>query len=195
MADSVADSWSRVRAWLDTNAPDAADRLQPAASEAQIQMLEAALGMTLPSDLRAFLEIHNGGDDTGIFPSSDSFDMLGFSPLATEEIVDAWRMLKELVDGGEFGDRTSDADPGIRSDWWCTSWIPIASNGGGDFQCVDLSPTDSGTAGQIIGAWHDDNERQLIAPSLADYLRMLADGLESGKYAYEEDDGIVQIDE
>ena len=29
MADSVADSWSRVRAWLDTNVPDAADRLQP----------------------------------------------------------------------------------------------------------------------------------------------------------------------
>lgn len=195
MADSVADSWARIRAWLDSNAPDAAERLQPGATDVQIQKLETALGVSLPDDVRDSLRTHNGGEESGVFPSSDSLDMMGFSPLTTEEIVNVWTMLKGLVDGGEFQDRTTDTDDGICADWWTNSWIPIAGNGGGDFQCVDLSPTDSGTVGQIIGAWHDDSERQLIAPSLADYLQTLADGLESGKYEYEEDEGIVQADE
>jgi len=195
MADSVANSWSRIRAWLNSNAPDAAERLQPGATDGQIQTLETALGVTLPDDLKDSLRIHNGGEESGVFPSSDSLDMMGFSPLTTEEIVNEWTMWKGLIDGGEFHVRTSEADDGICSDWWSNSWIPIAGNGGGDFQCVDLSPTESGTMGQIIGAWHDDTERQLIASSLANYLQMLADGLENGKYAYEDEEGIVQTDE
>ena len=195
MADSITNSWSRIRAWLNSNAPDAAQRLQPGATDAQLQTLEAALGLTLPDDLKDSLRIHNGGEESGVFPSSDSLDMMGFSPLTTEEIVNEWTMWKGLIDAGEFQHRTTEADHGIRSEWWSNSWIPIAGNGGGDFQCVDLAPTESGTVGQIIGAWHDDTERQLIAPSLADYLQMLADGLEHGKYAYEEDEGVFQMDE
>ena len=42
MADSITNSWSRIRAWLNSNAPDAAQRLQPGATNAHLQTLEAA---------------------------------------------------------------------------------------------------------------------------------------------------------
>ncbi|MBC8288946.1 MAG: SMI1/KNR4 family protein [Planctomycetes bacterium] len=197
MADSIANSWPRIEAWLNSNAPDAAKRLHPGASDEQIAALDATLAVALPDDLKESLRIHNGAEELGVFPSSDTsgLDLMAFSPLTAEEIANEWKMWKGLIDGGEFEDRTTNPTHGICSDWWSNSWIPIATNGSGDFQCVDLAPTESGTVGQIIGAWHDDDERQLIASSLADYLQWIADGLENGKYEFEEDEGIIQADD
>ena len=197
MADAVSNSWSRIEAWLNSNAPDAAEQLQPGASDDDIASLEAAIGTVLPDDLKESLRIHNGGDESGVFPTSDpsGLDTMGFSPLSAEQIASEWKTWKELIDAREFEGSTTNPADGIASDWWSNSWIPIAGNGGGDFQCVDLAPTASGTVGQIIGAWHDDDERHLIASSLADYLQRIADGLENGQYIYEEDEGIIPADE
>jgi molybdopterin molybdotransferase len=195
MNHSVSDSLERIRNWLKANAPHVVSYFKPGATDVQIVALEASMGISLPADLRELLSIHNGGAESGILPSSDGFDMMGFSPLNVEEIEYNYNMLKKLVNDGEFDGRTSDAEEGIRNDWWNASWIPFAGNGGGDYQCIDLNPTDEGTVGQIIGAWHDDSERQLIATSLKDYLCKLADSLESGEYQYDEEYGVVPVDE
>jgi hypothetical protein len=46
--------------------------------------------------------------------------------------------------------------------------LPIASDGGGDSICVDLSPDEGGTVGQIILMCHDDGKRPRLALSFAE---------------------------
>ena len=193
--DLVSTSWSRIEAWLLANAPDRVRGFRPGASPAAIAELDRLLGLTMPDDVKAFYALHDGSEDVGLFPSSDprGWDRMAFSPLPLEEVACHWQMMKELLEGGEFADLPTEPSTGISDGWWNTGWAPIASNGGGDYQCIDLTPAEGGTVGQVIGMWHDSEHREWIAPSLADYLRQLADGLESGKFAWAEGYGIVAV--
>jgi cell wall assembly regulator SMI1 len=183
MADphDVAASWSRIKSWLRSNWPEALAELRPGASEEEIGATERHLGLMLPEEMKQFYRIHNGAG-VSLFPSSDPGDPMPFTALPLEEVRADWTNWKRLVDIGEFADRSAEAAPGVRADWWNCGWIPLASNGGGDYQCLDLAPAPTGTTGQVISMWHENGQRQLLAPSLSEYLRLIADGLESGKY-------------
>ena len=140
----------------------------PATGE-QIAALAAVVGSVLPDDVVASYRVHNGqtrGTVTG-----------PFGLLSTGEAANEWEMWKGLADGGEFRGREATPDDGVRSDWWHPGWVPVLSDGGGDSVCVDLAPTDSGTAGQVIVMRHDAAERRVVAKSWADYLGRLAAGV------------------
>jgi cell wall assembly regulator SMI1 len=107
------------------------------------------------------------------------------------EAADAWKMMKGLVDGGNFDDGRAESDKGVQKKWWDVGWIPFASNGGGDHFCIDLDPGKGGTKGQVIHFRHDAERRTLLAPSLRAFLHDLANGLEDGKYRYDSEEGIV----
>jgi cell wall assembly regulator SMI1 len=187
----IAASWSRVESWLRSNWPEALDKLHLGAPEEEIGATERLLGLTLPEEVKQFYRIHNGVDDVGLFPSSDPSDEMAFGPIPLEQVRPDWESWKRLVEIGQFADLSAKPAAGIRADWWNCGWIPIASNGGGDFQCIDMAPTETGSSGQVISMWHENGRRELIAPSLSDYLRLIAEGLESGKYNYDEGYGIV----
>jgi len=74
---------------------------------------------------------------------------------------------------------------------WNRNWIPFASNGGGDFYCIDLAPTETGVKGQIITMKHETGQHKRLAASLRDWLDMLAHDLEAGKFEYREGKGLV----
>lgn len=191
--NQIIPTWSRIEAWLLKNWPDALDKLRPAAPEAEIQSTERLLGLSFPEELKQFYRLHDGSHDLGLFPSSDAsgWDEIAFSPLPLEEVRSDWASWKHLIDIGEFAGQSGQPAAGIRADWWNCGWIPIAGNGGGDFQCIDMAPAEAGRSGQVISVWHESGRRELIARSLSDYLRRLADGLESGKYCHKEGYGIV----
>jgi cell wall assembly regulator SMI1 len=115
---------------------------------------------------------------------------MAFGPLALEQIVQEWNMQKELLEMGDFADLEPQSSEGIFNDWWNVGWIPFASNGGGDYYCVDMAPTDVGTTGQIISHFHESGEHQVLAPSLGEYLNDLANLLEGNALEYDADDGI-----
>jgi cell wall assembly regulator SMI1 len=190
----VLASWSRIEVWLKTNLPEALGKLCPGATEAEIDETERLLGLTLPEDVKQFYRIHNGTDDLGLFPSSDpsGWDNMAFDPLPLKQVRADWENWKGLVEIGEFANQSGQPMAGICADWWNLGWVPIASNGGGDFQCIDSVPTEMGRPGQVISMWHESPARELIAPSLADYLRVIADGLESGRLRYQKSYGIVE---
>ena len=89
MADPVAKSWSRIQNWLIHNADVVAENLQPGATDEEIAALETKLGVPMPDDLRASLEVHNGAEETGIFPTSDAngHSLTGFHPLSAQHIA------------------------------------------------------------------------------------------------------------
>jgi cell wall assembly regulator SMI1 len=79
----------------------------------------------------------------------------------------------ELLTAGEFRGQTARADAGVRSKWYLADWIPFASNGAGDFLCIDTNPTKKGTVGQIISLEHESPARRLIASSTSEFLARL----------------------
>jgi len=52
--------WERIEAWLKINAPEILNRLEPGASQAEIENTAAILGVEFPEDFKASYRIHNG---------------------------------------------------------------------------------------------------------------------------------------
>lgn len=187
----MRDIWDRLEKWLDANAPQVAETLQPGATEEQLGELETLLGTVLPSDLRESLLIHNGQID-----DSDVGFMNGQEFLSVDRIRSEWSVWKELLDNGEFSDSESDPGKGIRSDWWNQFWVPLTYDGAGNHYCIDLAPGPGGKVGQMITMWHDDAERSLLAPSYRLWLESYASALEQGRVVFSEDyNGLVDADD
>ena len=170
----VESSWKRIDKWLKANAPDMLAALAPGASDAQIADVEQKLKVTFPEDVRASWRVHDGGEDIGLLPSSEAGDM-AYSLLSLKEMARDFKSMRAWRDMG-----------------WENGWLPIATNGGGDYQCVDLigDDGDPATRGRVIEFQHEVSDYEPVAASLAERLRELAAGLESGKYRVDEDNGI-----
>jgi cell wall assembly regulator SMI1 len=194
VAERVHVAWNTIHSWFAKHAPQKLEASGPPATDDEVKAAETELGRSLPEDLKAFYTLHNG-IATDVFPSCVGFDSMGFTPLSLEQIVEEWRLWKDNSDAGEFADSKAKAKPGIRPEWWNDAWVPFASNGGGDCQCVDLAPAQGGSIGQVISIWHDMDERRLLAPSFVEFLEQIARGLESGRYKFKPGYGPVAIDE
>ncbi len=181
--------WTYIESWLYANAPKVLHTLQPGASDTQIKAAEDFLSIQFPAEVKASYRIHNGqsGYDYGFLEGREF--------LSLERMQEEWEVWKELLDGGEFEEFESSPDVGIRSDWWSAQWIPLIYDGAGNHDCLDLNPGEGGKRGQIITMWHDEPERQIVAPSFRAWLEQYAKGLESGQFVFsEEDKGIFNVD-
>jgi cell wall assembly regulator SMI1 len=172
--------WTRIDAWLKVNAPKLFDTLQPGASDSQIQALENALSIQLPEDVKVSYRIHNGqsGSAPGLIPEAQEF-------LSLERIREEWQVWKGLLDEGSLLGG-SEPELGIRTDWWNAKWIPLTWDGNGNNFCLDLDPADGGNVGQIISMFHDEEYRELLAPSFRSWMEAYAAKLESGNYVFSE---------
>lgn len=187
--------WSKIESWLRANAPQILETLQPGVSDVQITELENFLSIRFPEDVRASYQIHNG-------QASYEYGLMdGREFLSVEQIKGEWQIWKELLDSGTFQkedgqDQGSNPAPGIRNVWWSPQWIPLTYDGSGNHDCLDLNPTARGTVGQIITMWHDDATLEIVAPSFRAWLQQYAEGLESGRLIFsQEQAGIVKVDD
>ena len=177
------ESWTRIEAWLNANAPAVAAGLNPPASPDELAETERYLGVRFPDGVRASFLRHDG-------QSPDSPWMLdGWELLSLGRIRNEWAVWKELLDDGSFADTESDTDgSAVRTDWWHPAWIPLTYDGGGNHHCLDLAPGPHGAPGQIIEMWHDEGSRPVVAPSFEDWLAGFADALEAGELAFSDEE-------
>ena len=192
---SIKDSWSRICAWMQTNAPGALDDAGSPATKEELDSAARRMNIQLHADHAEFCQLVDGAESSGVFPAHDEWEDMAFSPMSLEDSASAWEMLKELLEMGEFDDRSPKTGAGISNVWWNTSWIPFADNGGGDYYCIDLAPENGGSLGQIIFHSHESGEHVVLAESLRSYLAKLADDLESGNLEYDEDYGLITPDD
>ena len=116
--------------------------------------------------------------------------------LSVSRMLDEWTVWNGLLTSGEFEGITSLPTAGIRNNWWNPHWLPLTYDGAGNHCCLDLSPANGGTYGQVIRMWHDNAERPLLAVSFTQWISEYVEALEAGEYAFSEDyDGIASIDE
>ncbi|MEQ1784140.1 MAG: SMI1/KNR4 family protein [Hyphomonadaceae bacterium] len=155
------------------------------ASPANIAAAEKSIGFMLPEDLRHLLSRHVGTEDGFILPGWDLF-----SP---DQIAAEWKIWDDLR-RTEFvpeGYTSEPEGPILGDEWWRLGWIPFCGDGGGNHLCLDLDPASGGKAGQVITLWHDGPERQVIAPSLTEFIELIAKDAEAGELAWDEEWGGV----
>lgn len=176
--------WLRIENWIKAHLPGIIDTLQPAATPIDLQKLEDLVKLPLPQSFKDFLAVHNGQVWGTHLKLMDTDRLLSTEDIAME--WEGWLAVMPEINAFNlemFGEVAgSEPDAGIKPDWWNEAWIPITSNGSGDSYCIDLDPADGGTHGQIIRLWHDIPDRELIAPSFAEWIDRFVLDLESGVY-------------
>ncbi|WP_160714365.1 SMI1/KNR4 family protein [Chitinophaga solisilvae] len=184
--------WTRWENWMKQYAPKLLTILNSGVSQEVLESLEKLIGKAMPDDFKAFYVVHNGQQRvrTGLVDA----DQL----LPVEDIIEKWHYWQDLLDAGTFqynGEPiASEPDTGIRNNWWNPLWIPITSDGFGNYHCIDLDPAPEGTYGQIITLWHDDGHREIIAPSFREWIAQYLDAVERGDYIFVKKWGIVSKD-
>lgn len=188
--DSIQDSWDRIVNWLRQHSPDSLKHIAAPAGDSELQTAAAQLGR-VPDSFRELYRICNGTEGVGLFPSHDDWDDMAYELLDLEGVVNNWKIWKELLESGDFADLKPESATGIAAEWWHVGWIPFADNGGGDCFCLDMAPTSAGVAGQVISHSHETGEHQVLAPSLEEYLKLLAADMEAGRYRFDAEQGVV----
>ena len=181
--------FERFKQWLSLNYSDGLIDLNPPATDYEIEELTKILGVELPNDFLDVLRTHNGqkGESAWLFDSQEF--------LSTHRIIEEFNTWKNLLNTQLQG-KSSTPDEGVKNDWWNTNWIPFTSDGCGDHYCLDLSPTNTGTKGQIITLWYESGEREIVAPSFSLWFEEYVEQLYSGELIYSEEyNSIVYKDE
>ena len=181
--------FERFKQWLSLNYSDGLIDLNPPATDYEIEELTKILGVELPSDFLNVLRTHNGqkGESAWLFDSQEF--------LSTHRIIEEFNTWKNLLNTQLQG-KSSTPDEGVKNDWWNTNWIPFTSDGCGDHYCLDLSPTNTGTKGQIITLWYESSEREIVAPNFSLWFEEYVEQLYSGELIYSEEyNSIVYKDE
>lgn len=167
VADHAVVVWQQIEAEIRSRAPALSSRLLPPASPQALARAEAVLDAELPESVVAVYLVHDGlGMPAVLEQSSRASELLSLS-----EMIEHWRSLTGLSDEGRFDDRAVERVRGaVKPDWYNRRWLPVASDGEGNYFCVDLDPAEGGTVGQIIAFRHDSPERWVVAPDLPTFL-------------------------
>ena len=203
----MIDLWNRLESYLQANAPSVLATLLPPATDAQIARAETALGVRLPPDLAASLEIHNGqvqetgrGEAIPLVPQE--FDRRGESIASWGELAPLELIIRSTEIGRQFlsaGAATA-ADFGgdeddvfefrgpVRHDGkW--NFINFIDSGTGDVLAVDLAPGKGGAIGQVVSIANDPPALIVLAAGYREWFELLVDRYEAGRYFYGQQDG------
>lgn len=175
MAESVASLWRTIEENLAVHAPTVLPTLNPPATDADLDRLEALLGHALPTDVRMSYRIHNGQDD----PSRLELLCDAGTLLAVDDVITTWQMITQI-------DRDlGPSESGI--EWWNPAYLPI-SDFEGDHVCVNLLPD---SHGEILWHVHDNGIEHDCFPSYSDWLAHVADVLSNERF--ENDEGYLNF--
>ena len=167
----MRDIWDRIEPWLQANASERFATLQRGATTQKIRATERQLGVSFPPDVEESYRIHDGQTDLGP-PLIEEWHLLPLSAVVKE-----WKLMRKLLTAGKLDGGVVRPVGPVKAQWWSEKWIPIASNGGGDFRCLDFDPARGGNVGQVISFWHMDDKRERIAPSFRGWLAAYAKDL------------------
>jgi cell wall assembly regulator SMI1 len=182
----------RLEKWLETNIPEIREDLAPGCSDAAIVEFESLVGRPFPESLKNLYKWHDGQRGA---TNSGLFYGLEFLSLAKarenweswKDIIDEWSP-EEMTEGSAFC--TSGTPDAVQALYANRYWIPFAYDYCGNHLGVDLDPGARGTVGQVINFGSDEEDKYVVATSVAAFMEWLVDQLESGNFAIsEEDDG------
>lgn len=133
---------------------------RPGATPAELDAFEQRTGLRLPPPVRCWLE-RIGGEQT---PTERLID--NWSAISLAQIESAWEVCQSVFVADPLGERQ-------KLGAWDRDWLPLLTNGGGDYLCVDLAGTLDGPAGQMLTYYHDEDYRIVGAESFERWLELV----------------------
>ncbi len=153
----------RMDRWLAANRPDYYAVLQPGATDAELDAVEAQFRIKLPAAFRQLYRWRNGQDPMSFKPLQ-----MNRSFMRLEDVARVKQMLDGMI-GSDFDDPR----------YWRRGWVPFLHNGGGSYLCLDLAAEDGGQPGQLVGFWKADEDRPVEFLSVEAWLADLVESMES----------------
>jgi cell wall assembly regulator SMI1 len=145
---AVSTLWTRIVNLVEDGDPDLFDAINPPASDRAIARVASVVGRTLPADLVEFWSLADGVDHNAALQTSSGTRRPGKLPYSTAQALEEREMLLQVAGlVSELSDEdlvrylaVQDAEPAGTWElrYWLPSWIPLASNDGGDYLLVDL---------------------------------------------------------
>jgi cell wall assembly regulator SMI1 len=156
---------AKLDGWLAAHRHNYLRALRPGASAAELDALQAAVGMPLPAGVRTFLAWHNGQGEDYPGKFEENWRLLG-----TTEIAETRQQL--LAD--------EETKP-----HWQPAWIPLLDDDGGDFLFIDAAQPEAPVRSYYLGK----SEQEVVAPSLASWLEEFVKAVEKGAYTEDPERG------
>ncbi len=156
--------------------------LRKGVSEKTLSAAEKKMKLTLPSDFRASLLLHDGqeGEQEELFEW-----MPGCSPLASlEAIVEQWADEVDNIDEDDDDDEPAvDEDPRLYRAIFHAKRVPIAGTPywDGDNTHIDLFPGPKGKSGQLV-TFVTECDRVVLGESFSAALESYVDAVESAAW-------------
>lgn len=173
-----------IEAWARVHFPELHADLGPPCDEAALAGLEAAVGRPLPDDFKALYRAHDGQRGSCL---AGLFYGLPFLPLA--RVRAEWQIWNHVLDESsvetlaDLNALARSVPPGaVRAVYANRYWIPIAHDYGGNHLGIDLDPGPAGKLGQVINFGRDEDDKYVVAESLAAYFEWMARELEAGNF-------------
>lgn len=162
---------ARLETWLAEHTPDIHAELTPGVADAELDALEAHIGLKVPETYRLLYRVH--GYWGGAF---------GLGHLTLDGAQFNWNVCRGLEPKYQEVDGHISHPPGaIKTQYINLGWVPLLEDGGGNFVSIDLDPGPSGRIGQVITFGRDENDKYVLAESLEAFLNEYVSRLEAGR--------------
>lgn len=147
--------------------PNYGAHLNPGTEDGRIREIEVMGQVSLP---QAYYAIYR--DCNGEKPNSGGL-FFGLSLLSIDDALSEMEGLYDIIDGGLDGlddDCTSNIEGVVKHDYLHKQWIPLLSDGCGNYVGLDFAPGPNGTVGQVINFGRDEDIKHAFAQSLDEFI-------------------------
>ncbi len=159
--------------------PRLKNSLRGGASAEDIAKLESCFGTIIPEAYIDFLKCHNGeAEEIGLF--------LGFVVFGVDQIIHEHQLSKKMY-RKSIASISSFPQNKIKEDCYNPLWLPMATDGGGNFIALDLNPAQDGDYGQVISYGRDEQTMYVLATNFEDWLEFVTQNLRSNCEVLEDD--------
>ena len=156
-------SLAQFDAWLSSHRPTYLPQLNPAAASDAIDSLRQRLPCEIPTEFCDYLSWHDGQP----FDSETLYDNKRLMPV--NSILRALDVFNDCAGAGEFP----------MDDWWLSTWLPFADDGGGNHIILDCR------TGVVHEFWKNDSDRPIVADSFGAWLDGLVQMFDSSEWRLE----------
>lgn len=168
---TLRDSVQALERWFHANAP----QVQLGAPRGAVSLPASFAASPGAEDLTTWFTLHDGSNGECFVPMPND---ISYYLLTLDESLHERDMMLQLFQAeGHL--------PEVPPDFWRPTWLPIASNGAGDYLVCDA------TTGNVMRFSHESRLVSLRATSLLELFRDIATGLLTGKYTYSEERGVA----
>ncbi|THF70812.1 SMI1/KNR4 family protein [Deinococcus sp. Arct2-2] len=164
---TLESSVTEVERWIEAQGIPR-NELTPPITADQLVALRAAFPLPLSEDFLTLYSRHDG------FPHW----------LILE---DTWHLLDSEMISELYRENQDVFDDIIATEPWRAEWLPLLSNGAGDYLLLDLKTREVGSY------FHEGGEYEVAYSDLAAYFNHVAEGFRVGRYEFCEDDGMTFV--